>query len=176
MKSNTFQLNKVYSTPSHCLKDANYGNNSANFYSSLYDSHPQDCPWPKAMQMWKDCAKKHNEKHYIFYVPVKRTACYITFSINCSYEQRFRIKTDANGLEYVVIDELPLYAYDLSELSLGEATEKVLNSKAENAKKVAYINNVMHLEEYGHVYIKNEPGKNARKLTTIEELNAAFGV
>ena len=175
MKSNKFQLNTVYSAPSFNLMEGKAYANVWKFYANLYDEHPQDCDYPKARLLWKEHCENYKTGLYIFFVPVKRTACYLTFSINGSYEQRFRIKTDENGLEYIVYDSEPLYAYDIDELSVEEATNKLSNINDEVYLASRYILALMHLEKYGYAYITAIPGGNTSlRITTIEELDAAW--
>lgn len=174
MKSNKFQLNTVYSAPAFNLAEGEHYINRWKFYANLYDEHPEDCAYPKARLLWKEHCEKYKTGLYIFFVPVKRTSCYLTFSINGSYEQRFRIKTDENGLEYIVYDSEPLYAYDIDELSVDEAANKLSNIKSEASLASRYIQALMHLEEFGYVYVAGGMGENAKRLTTIEELDTAW--
>lgn len=174
MKSNTFKLNAVYSAPTFCFKLGEAYANAWKFYANLYDEHPQDCDYPKARLLWKEHGPKYAAKAYAYFVPVKRTACYLTLSINGKYQQRFRIRTDENGLEYIIYENAPLYAYDIDELSVDGAAQKYKDIINERDLSRRYIQALMHLEESGYVYVAGGYGEDAKRLTTIEELDAAL--
>lgn len=174
MKSNKFQLNTVYSAPTFNLKHGEAYAKAWRFYANLYDEHPQDCDYPKARLLWKEHGPKYAAKAYAYFVPIKRTACYLTFSINGKYKQAFLIRTDENGLEYIIYENAPLYAYDIDALSVDCAVQKYNDAINERDLSRHYIQALMHLEEHGYVYVADGYGKNAKRLTTIEELDAAW--
>ena len=174
MKSNKFQLNTVYSAPTFNLKHGKAYANAWKFYANLYDKHPEDCDYPKARLLWKEHGAKYAENSYAFFVPVKRSACYLTLSINGKYRQRFLIRTDENGLEYIVYENAPLYAYDIDALNVDGATQKYIDTINERDLSRRYVQALMHLEESGYVYVAGGYGENAKRVTTIEELDAAW--
>lgn len=174
MKSNKFQLNTVYSAPSFNLIEGNSYANTWWFYANLYDEHPEDCDFPKARLLWKEHCEKYTTKAYAYFVPVKRSACYLTIGISGKYCQRFLIRTDENGLEYIIYENTPLYAYDIDELSSDEALQKYNDIWNERDLSRRYIQALMHLEEFGYVYVAGGYGEDAKRLTTIEELDAAW--
>lgn len=174
MKSNTFQLNAVYSAPSFNLKFGKAYANAWKFYANLYDEHPQDCDYPKARLLWKEHVEKYATKAYAYFVPVKRSACYLTLSIRGKYKQRFLIRTDENGFEYIIYENAPLYAYDIDALSVDSAAQKYNDTINERDLSRRYIQALMHLEESGYVYVDGGYGENAKRLTSIEELDAAW--
>lgn len=174
MKSNKFQLNTVYSSPTFCLKLGKAYANAWKFYARLYDEHPQDCDYPKARLLWKEHIEKYATRAYAHFVPVKRTAYYLTLSINRKYQQRFLIRTDENGLEYIIYENTPIYAYDIDELSVDAALQKYNDIFNERNLSRRYIQALMHLETYGYVYVAGGYSENDKRLTTIEELDAAW--
>lgn len=174
MKSNKFQLNTVYSAPAFNLKLGKAYANAWKFFANLYDECPQYCNYPKAKLLWKEHIEKYATRAYAHFVPVKRTACYLTLSIRGKYRQRFLIRTDENGLEYIIYENAPLYAYDIDELSVDAANQKYNDIWNERDLSRRYIQALMHLEEYGYVYVAGGYGENAKRITTIEELNAAW--
>lgn len=174
MKSNKFQLNTVYSAPTFSLKLGEAYANAWKFYANLYDEHPEDCDYPKARLLWKEHGPKSITKAYAYFVPVKRSACYLTLSINGRYRQRFLIRTDENGLEYIIYENAPLYAYDIDELSPDEALQKYNDIWNERDLSRRYIQALQHLEESGYVYVAGGYGEDAKRVTTIEELDAAW--
>lgn len=174
MKSNKFQLNTVYSAPSFNLKHGEAYANAWKFYANLYDEHPQDCDYPKARLLWKEHVEKYATKACAYFVPVKRSACYLTLNISGKYRQRFLIRTDENGLEYIIYENAPLYAYDIDTLSVDTAIEKYNDIYNERDLSRRYIQALMHLEEYGYAYILGESCENTKRITTIEELDAAW--
>ena len=174
MKSNKFQLDTVYSTPTFSFKFGEAYANAWKFYTNLYDEHPEDCDYPKARLLWKEHGLKYTEKTYAYFVPVKRSACYLTLSINGRYSQRFLIRTDENGLEYIIYENAPLYAYDIDVLSADEALQKYNDIWNERDLSRRYIQALMHLEEFGYVYVAGGYGEDTKRLTTIEELDTAW--
>jgi hypothetical protein len=174
MKSNKFQLNTVYSAPSFSLKLGEAYANAWKFFANLYDEHPEDCDYPKARLLWKEHGPKYTAKAYAYFVPVKRTACYLTLSINGRYRQRFLIRTDENGLEYIIYENAPLYAYDIDQLSPDEALQKYNDIWNERDLSRRYIQALQHLEESGYVYVAGGYGEDAKRVTNIEELDAAW--
>ena len=174
MKSNKFQLNTVYSAPSFNLKYGKAYANAWKFYANLYDDHPQDCDYPKARLLWKEHCEKYATNAYSYFIPVKRTACYLTISINGKYKKGFLIRTDENGLEYIIYENAPLYAYDIDALSVDAALQKYNDIIKERNLSLQYIQALMHLEESGYVYVADGYGENAKRVTTIEELDAAW--
>ena len=174
MKSNKFQLNTVYSAPAFNLIEGKSYADIWWFYANLYDEHPEDCYYPKARLLWKEHCEKYATKAYAYFVPVKRTARYLTLGISGKYRQRFLIRTDENGLEYIIYENTPLYAYDIDTLSVDVAIEKYNDIYNERDLSRRYIQVLMHLEEYGYVYISGESCENTKRITTIEELDAAW--
>jgi hypothetical protein len=174
MKSNKFQLNTVYSAPSFSLKLGEAYANAWKFFANLYDEHPEDCDYPKARLLWKEHGPKYAAKAYAYFVPVKRSACYLTLSINGRYRQRFLIRTDENGLEYIIYENARLYAYDIDQLSPDEALQKYNDIWNERDLSRRYIQALQHLEESGYVYVAGGYGEDAKRVTTIEELDAAW--
>lgn len=174
MKSNKFQLNTVYSAPAFNLKLGKAYANTWKFYANLYDKHPQDCDYPKARLLWKEHVEKYATKAYNYFTLVKRTTNYLTLSILGKYHRRFLIRTDENGLEYIIYENAPLYAYDIDELSVDAANQKYNDIWNERDLSRRYIQALMHLEEHGYVYVAGGYGENAKRVITIEELDAAW--
>jgi hypothetical protein len=100
----------------------------------------------------------------------------LTLSINGKYQQRFLIRTDENGLEYIIYENAPLYAYDIDELSVDAAAQKYNDTINERDLSRSYIQALMHLEKFGYVYVAGGYGEDAKRLTTIEELDATWKV
>jgi hypothetical protein len=98
----------------------------------------------------------------------------LTLSINGRYRQRFLIRTDENGLEYIIYENAPLYAYDIDQLSPDEALQKYNDIWNERDLSRRYIQALQHLEESGYVYVAGAYGEDAKRVTTIEELDAAW--
>lgn len=174
MKSNKFQLNTVYSAPTFNLKIGEAYANAWKFFANLYDERPQACDYPKARLLWKEHVEKYATRAYDYFVPVKRSAYYLTLSIRGKYQRRCLIRTDENGLEYIIYENAPLYAYDIDKLSIDGAAQKYNDIWNERDLSRRYVQALMHLEEYGYVYVAGGYGENAKRITTIEELDAAW--
>lgn len=175
MKNTSFQLDIVYSSPKHNLKHGEDYAKTLSFYPNLYNDHPEDCPWPKARLLYQEHIEKYKNVLYAYFVPIKRTACYVTFLVNGKYLQRRRVKYSEAGVEYVIIDKLPLHADDIDKASVVENYGNYTKLNNERSAEYRYICALMHLEEYGYVYLNGGDGKDAIRITTIEELNEAFG-
>ncbi len=169
--SNTFQLNKVYSNENFRQLRGMRVRDSLNFYINLYKDHPEDCPWPKAREEYRKHIKGWENNMVNYIIPVKRTKCFLIFSTIYGGTNKKKIRIAADGNEYIIIDNVAIYADNLMKYTPDEAKYISDNEKAVRGHHMRYTEKLMHLEEYGYVYLSN-----LKRVESIEELNAAFGV
>ena len=162
--NNTFRINTVYTNGELQLQRASYATNSARFYGGLYKDDASRCPWPISLKMFREQLVKH---HLVFdyFVPIKRTKHFLTIQ-RPNYTQRVKIRVDHLGNEFIEFEGITFYPA-LCEMQISPETAKMKYDKERIniAKEVKLINKIMHIEDYGYVYVAN-----GTKVTSIEEL------
>lgn len=162
--NNTFQINTVYTNGELQLQCASYANNSARFYGGLYKDDASRCPWPISLKMFREQLVKH---HLVFdyFVPIKRTKYFLTIQ-RPNYTQRVKIRVDHLGNEFIEFEGITFYpALCEMQISPEMAKMKYDEERSNIAKETKLINQIMHIEDYGYVYVTNDT-----KVTSIEEL------
>ena len=108
------------------------------------------------------------EKHKIvfdYFVPIKRTKHFLTIQ-RPNYTQRVKIRVDHLGNEFIEFEGITFYpALCEKQISPETAKMKYDEERINIAKEVKLINQIMHIEDYGYVYVTNDT-----KVTSIEEL------
>lgn len=162
--NNTFQINTVYTNGELQLQRAFYATNSARFYSNLYKDNVDCCSWPISLKMFREQLEKYKTV-FDYFVPIKRTKYFLTIQ-RPNYTQRVKIRVDHLGNEFIEFEGITFYpALCEMQISLETAKIKYDEERANIAKEVRLIGKIMHIEEYGHVYVAN-----GIKVTSIEEL------
>jgi hypothetical protein len=163
--SNTFQINKVYSNKKFNQKCGERFTNGSAFRVSLYKENPERCPWPTGRKLSYEQIEKYSSI-FSYFVPVRRTKCYLyILERDFTHPSKFKIRQDNDGNECVIIDDITLFASDLVDMTMDEASCLYKSVKKNCVEMSRFIERLCHLEEYGYVYIDNET-----KVTTIDEL------
>lgn len=164
-----FEINKVYSNTSFCQLRGKHLSDSINFYVKLYETHPEDCPWPIARREYQKHIDEWKDNMVNYIIPIKRTKNFLEFEDTHCREYKKKIRVDENGDEYILQDNIKIFAGDIMAESPAEIKTKKAQEDLKRGTQLVYITKLAHLEEYGYTYLPGE------RVESIDELNKAFG-
>ena len=143
----------------------------SNFILHLYNKHPENCPYPYALQLHKEFKQNWKDKLFHYFVVLKRTKYYLTISFSYSPLVRCRRKiyTDSLGIEYIKLGDIIITAMDYLASPVDIEDEKYSPLKQQMARNITYIRQMEHLEQYGYVYMDNNT-----RITSIDELQSHY--
>lgn len=171
--NNTFKLNHIYSNSAFYAASVKIAVNLAHFNCSLYKKNLENCPWPKTREYSRRMLNETKEVFTYFEV-IKRTRCYITVEVDNRYMFKIKIRTDDEGNEFIIVDNIVLHASDMLNLTSDEAKQLVNESRAKYQEMNVFLRKLGDIEEDGYTYI-SIPNNETLRVTTEEELREHLG-
>lgn len=166
MNNNSFQIGTIYSNIDICAVRGENFRRYMSFYVELYKDHPEDCPWPKAQALYKKLIEKYEKGMIDYFIPFKRTKCFITFKSAYGYISKKKIYKDEDGIEYILYENKRVGADEYASETLRQVRANLEQQRQYDTRYIKYLS---HLEEYGYVYLSN-----LDKVTSIEALNEVY--
>lgn len=164
-----FQIYKVYVNNDFCLIASERMRNSLLFWIDCYKDNPETCPWPKAQKEYAMHIERWYGKMLNYIVPVKRTQCFLVYKTGEGITWTKKIRKDAEGNEYIIVEGIKLSAHDISDESEENWRIKFCRQQHQRQYELRFTEKLAHLEEYGYVYRDN-----FEKVVRIEDLEAAY--
>lgn len=167
--SATFQPGSVYSNEKLVAVRSKSIVDHFSFYINLYKGKEEQCPWPKARQLYINHVDnwKNNIINYI--IVIRRTKRYLIIETFYGFQEKKLIRYDKNLTEYIILDNVIISANDIMNYDATTAIIKKENEYSARNRGVRFIEKVMHLEEYGYVYLSN-----LERIDSMEKLCKTF--
>lgn len=164
-----FQINKVYFNNDFCLIASKRMRSSLRFWTDLHKDNPEACPWPKARKEYAMHIERWYGKMVNYIVPIKRTRCFLVYKTSDGITWAKKVRKDAEGNEYIIVEDIKLSACDISDESEENWRIKLNKQQQQRRYELHFIKKLAHLEEFGYVYRDN-----LDKVVRIEDLEAVY--
>lgn len=169
MNDNEFIINKVYSNGELNYQAGSYAIQRSLFNLRLYEGNEDKCPCPKALNLHRRFVIS-NCYVWDYITPVKRTKCYLYVKHPNYVTTKHYIHKNEKGDEYIKIDNVIVYSYNVSLFTLEEAHKQYLETSDRCELSLHYIEKVEHIELYGYVYVGD------KRVTSIDELRKEMNI